>query len=552
MLKEIYCDRFKTGGKDGQTREPITFKKGLNIIEGADNGTNSIGKSTFLMIIDFCFGGNDYVKKLLDVKNNVGPHTIWFTFEFDKLYHFARKTDESDFVYVCEEGHKVTDRKIPLDDFTQFLKEKYEINVMDISFRQIVSRFMRIYNRENLNELLPLRAFENETEKNSLMEMVKLYNLYQALKELSRISEEASEKDDTFGKAQEYRFIPKITDTEYKANEKRIEELKAEAEALADRSERGLLDLPAEKAEEITRLKDQITALKRNRSRYYNQLNAFKKDAEFEVSGLKSDFSDLTTYFDNVDLASLQEIEEFHRKISAILKKEVKASINEIWQNINFLNDAIKDLEDQLAEVQQSTNISKVVLKSYATIEKEIETLTKINENHKKKKELHKTAKEKEDELNELIAAQLAKVIAAMNLKMAEINKEFYLNETNAPVLSTPSTKKYLFETPNDSGTGCRYKGMITLDMAVLSTTPLPALAHDSVMFTNMSYQRVERTFKLYSTVEKQIFVAVDRTTNLNDETKKIINGCRRLLLAPNGNELFGWYWGKPKENQNG
>jgi hypothetical protein len=64
-----------------------------------------------------------------------------------------------------------------------------------------------------------------------------------------------------------------------------------------------------------------------------------------------------------------------------------------------------------------------------------------------------------------------------------------------------------------------------------------------------MSYPRVERTFKLYSEiVNKQIFVAVDKTTNLNDEAKRIIESHRRLYLSPGGNELFGWYWGKPKE----
>jgi hypothetical protein len=91
---------------------------------------------------------------------------------------------------------------------------------------------------------------------------------------------------------------------------------------------------------------------------------------------------------------------------------------------------------------------------------------------------------------------------------------------------------------------------MITLDMAVLMTSSLPILTHDSVMYGQMSYLRVERTFKMYSESTKQIFVAVDKTTNLNQETKEIINTHRKLLLSPGGNELFGWYWGAPKETK--
>lgn len=549
MLTEIYCDKFKTGGKNGQTRPAIRFESGLNVVEGDDHGSNSIGKSTFLMIIDFCFGGNDYVNVLKDVERNVGTHTIFFTFTFDKPYYFARKTSEKDFVYICNEGYTFTEKKIPLDDFCEILKAKYEIPILDLTFRSMISRFMRIYNRQNLNEILPLRAHENETEKQSLIEMTKMFNLFEPLKELTRISTEASEMDTTFSKAQEYKFIPKINASEYKANIKKIEELRLQAENLADRSERGLLDLPAEKAEQIARLKDQVSALKRNRSRYYNQLNAYKKDAEYEVVGLKNDFSDLTEYFNNVNLDNLVQIEEFHRKITAILKKEIKNSIQEIWSNINLLNDAIKSLEDELADIQQTTNVSRVVLKSYYTIEREVEILQKANEHYLRKDELHKDAQDKEKALFDRTAIQLADLTSKINSKMSEINSNFYLNETNSPIIATPSTKKYLFETPDDQGTGCRYKGMITLDTSILLLSSLPVITHDSVMFVQMSYARVERTFNLYSQIaNKQIFVAVDRTTNLNEEAKRIIDTHRKLLLSPKGNELFGWYWGQPKE----
>ena len=549
MLTEIYCDKFKTGGKDGQIRTAISFDAGLNVVEGTDNGSNSIGKSTFLMIIDFCFGGNDYVNVLKDVEKNVGPHTICFTFIFDKPYYFARKTDEKDFVYVCNQGYVFTDKKLYINDFCEFLKEKYNIPVLDLTFRSIISRFMRIYNRQNLNELLPLRAHDNETEKQSLLEMTKMFNLYEPLKEFTRISKEATEMDSTFSKAQEYKFIPKINATEFKDNEKRIDALKLEAETLADRSERGLLDLPAEKAEQIARLKEQITSLKRNRSRFYNQLNAYKQDNEYEVVGLKSDFSELSEYFNNVKVENLTQIEDFHKKITYILRKEIKSSIKEIWNDINLINEAIKILENELADVQQTTNVSRLVLKSYYTIESEIENLQKANEYYIKKGELHKDAQEKEKVLAEKTAIQIAILIAKINAKMAEINTEYYMNETNSPILAIPSPKKYLFETPDDQGTGCRYKGMITLDMAVLQLSSLPVIAHDSLMFVQMSYPRVERTFKLYNQItKKQIFVAVDRTTNLNIEAREIINSHTKLYLSPGGNELFGWYWGKPKE----
>ena len=77
MLVEIQCDKFITHNKQ---RKPIHFHPGLNAVIGDDNGSNSIGKSTFLMILDFVFGGTDYVTKCTDVQENVKEHTINFTF----------------------------------------------------------------------------------------------------------------------------------------------------------------------------------------------------------------------------------------------------------------------------------------------------------------------------------------------------------------------------------------------------------------------------------------------------------------------------------------
>ena len=60
MLLEIYCDKFL---ENGNIRPAIEFHNGLNVVLGDELGANSIGKSTFLLVVDFIFGGDDYVKK---------------------------------------------------------------------------------------------------------------------------------------------------------------------------------------------------------------------------------------------------------------------------------------------------------------------------------------------------------------------------------------------------------------------------------------------------------------------------------------------------------
>ena len=51
MLVEVQCDKFIEKGKK---REAIQFHPGLNVVLGDDNGSNSIGKSTFFNDLRFC------------------------------------------------------------------------------------------------------------------------------------------------------------------------------------------------------------------------------------------------------------------------------------------------------------------------------------------------------------------------------------------------------------------------------------------------------------------------------------------------------------------
>lgn len=96
MLIEMKSPAFKEHGKE---RPPISFKEGLNVVLGKEDGAVSIGKSSTLLAIDFVFGGSTYIKSD-DVKKE-GHHTIFFTFKFDGVeYQFARNTGDANNIYI--------------------------------------------------------------------------------------------------------------------------------------------------------------------------------------------------------------------------------------------------------------------------------------------------------------------------------------------------------------------------------------------------------------------------------------------------------------------
>lgn len=107
MLKEIYSSVIK--------QKTIKFHKGLNVVLGDNNASNSIGKSTMLLIIDYVFGGDTYIKS--DVIDHIGQHEICFCLEFKgELFHFKRKTEQSQTIFITDESYN-DKQEITLEEY---------------------------------------------------------------------------------------------------------------------------------------------------------------------------------------------------------------------------------------------------------------------------------------------------------------------------------------------------------------------------------------------------------------------------------------------------
>ena len=102
----------------------------------------------------------------------------------------------------------------------------------------------------------------------------------------------------------------------------------------------------------------------------------------------------------------------------------------------------------------------------------------------------------------------------------------------------------YLFFTPDDTGTGIAYKGLVVFDLAVLSLTKLPILVHDSVVLKQISDNAIEKIIELYSSSEKQIIIALDKQDSYSKKTARLLSESTVLNLGNNGKELFGRSWG--------
>lgn len=537
VLSEIICDKFK--------QKKVNLHNGLNVILGDNDGSNSIGKSTFLMIIDYIFGGNDYVMKSTDIQKNVGNHVVKFSFLFNEkdYYYFSRNTEDTVYVNVCDKDYNV-EKQISLDEYTKQLSELYNIFVQSISFRDIVGRYIRVYGKDNLDEKQPLHIVKNEKAGQPINALLKLFDLYSSIKQLEELANKKSDEFKAFSGAQKYKFISDIGKRQRDKNDKLLQDLQNKKEEITERLNKNLLDFTSEKADIVLTLKRELADYNKKIRAQKSKLILLQENLEGKRIIEKEDMDNIQKFFPEVNLKLLVEVQHFHKEIGIVLKEEIKDEIKNIQGIINIIIPKKEIVEEKLKEISETSNLSQVVLIEFAEIQKQIEKIESEIEFYDKKITLDKEKKDAEQRKKNMKDQQIAQLQNSLNIKMCELNTTIYQGGKVPPTIFFDNNK-YIFETVDDSGTGTNYRGMILYDLSVLELTCLPVLVHDSVVLKQIEDFAIEKILGIYEESKKQIFIALDKVPSYSKESQKILHDKKVLELSSNGNELFGKSWSK-------
>ncbi|MBQ9790693.1 MAG: DUF2326 domain-containing protein [Clostridia bacterium] len=535
MLREIFCEEFH--------QKKIKFDNGLNVILGTKTADNSIGKSTFMLVIDFVFGGNTYAHSE-DILKNVAPHEICFKFEFEgKDYYFSRKNTEPKMVWRCNEEYNHIE-SITNDDFCEWLSKKYNIDLPNLSFRDAVGRYIRAYGKKNIDENRPLNAASVENGNKACISLLKLFGRYSIISQLEEKTNAAKEALSIFEKAQKHQYVSKIGKKEYDANTLRIKNLQDEIMSISSGLEKGLLEADAVASEEAIRIKKELSRTKRICSGIKRKLDTLNDNIEYKFSQTSTTYDELKKFFPIVNIKHIEEIESFHKNISKIFKEELKEEKKLLLEQLKEYEAIAADLEDQLQKLIKNPNLSKIVLQKYADILKLINKMKAENDSFEKLVKLKNEKKEVEELLLNAKNEQFGIIEKMLNTEMDRINSELYTEKFNAPTVHF-SGSNYTFFTPNDTGTGIAFKGLVVFDLAIMHLSKLPILVHDSVVLKQISDNAVERIIDQYIACGKQVVIALDKQESYSEKTEKMLLKYANLQLEPNGKELFGKSWGK-------
>ena len=556
MLVEVWCDKFISNGK---VRKPIRFHAGLNAVLGDDNGSNSIGKSTFLMILDFVFGGTDYVKKCVDVQENVKEHTICFAFDFDgQKYYFSRNTVDYNKVVQCDSEYQALPDGEPLSlqKYGEFLCGKYGLSAEGITWRGAIARFIRVYKRDTLDEERPLRSSKDEAAADAIKGYMRLFDRYSSVEAQINQAKKAEDEKEAFRKSiQQYHHVRAAKNEKEKvANETRIAELERQEQELAVNNNKGLLDLDSMTARRLSDLTESLINYRRQRAQIQTQLNAVRRDMTGQKRSFKKTFADLERFFPNENFYTLEEIERFHQKLSKILEEEYAETEKNLATTFALLNNEIVRIQEQITEIKNVPNVSQAILKEFARITTELNNLKQANENYDELERLKKIATDYAETRDAVIADELLAIESTVNQQMREISLTILSDATHLPpVLRLEKLNKYTFYTPNDGGTGAQYRGLITFDLANMGVAPVPFVVHDSVLLKNIErpvFSSIIRVYYDQKQKGKQVFMAYDTLDAYDKETRELVEENAVLQLSPGGNELFGWAWNKEEQHE--
>ena len=153
------------------------------------------------------------------------------------------------------------------------------------------------------------------------------------------------------------------------------------------------------------------------------------------------------------------------------------------------------------------------------------------------------TGKAKSD-LAEIKSRILSEIQNQINIKMNDLNCIIYENSRKAPAIEL-SENKYQFYTYGDTGTGTAYANLITFDLALLMLTCLPTITHDTPVFKNIEDRAMAKIIQLYTTFDKQIFIAIDKIHSYDESVVTALEKNEVLKLSAD-KTLFIKNWKQP------
>jgi len=541
MLKEIKCIHF--------TQPTISFHHGLNVILGDDDAKNSIGKSTVLMIIDFVFGGSSMVADASGAIRELGHHHYDFAFEFDRVYHFSRATDDHRSVYVCDSQY-VRQSVLPLSEFCAFLKNHYGMESMSSSFRDLIGPFARIWKKGGLETDQPFVGIVNEAHAKAIARLIDLFG---------RTGEIAVERDILKGLTERLKLvnssmnedlIPRITKGQRAENLKKISEYSMQMEQLQSGLGGAIATYESLFDEALQKMQHRKAGLMRERAEVNNTIRRLERELAGLTPRLTANISLVADFFPNVDVGRLAQVEAFHHKIGKIVKQELKAELAQAQATEHTLTQQVASIESEISAALAGKGMPDDIFSRLFDLKEATDRAINENRHYDRAVDLKDSIRLGNNRLSSVYDGIFTNIEHQINERLRAFNRVVYGPTRASSSLRITAPDSYRFTSHADTGTGKSYAGLVAFDLAMLSLTPLPMFIHDSIIYKNIEVPATQRILRIFFRVKaKQIFISFDEAKKFGTTVEASLNASAVLKLTRH-RLLYTKDWRDQDQNQ--
>lgn len=534
MLKLIKCDKFR--------HESISFSSGLNVVLGDEKASNSIGKSTLLMILDFVFGGETYLDYNSDTVAELGHHTYQFQFEFEKKYYFERATVSPNIVELCDANFNRVDT-LSLKQFKSFLSEKYQLSSLLASFRSIVGLYSRVWGKGNIDTSKPMHLVSQQSAKFAINNLLKVYGKYGELEDLEESLDKVVKDNTGLKSAWKSKLIPQVLKSKYQDNKKVIETVQIELSEIKDQLAKYTSNLNEIVSKELLELKADKDVLLADELNLNAQLNQLRSNLTSSKHFKSKNLQELASFFPTANINKLAEIESFHKEISSILAAEIREAEKSLEQQVTDIKIELRRVDTMVRELTQDVKAPDAVVDRVCKLSNRLKEALLENEYYDLSSSLKDKIKQLKADVKIVRETVCDFVQSIINKSAFELVSEIYGEKSQSPRLMIVGNN-YRYDVDEDTGTGKAYSNLVIFDLSVLRTSKLPFLIHDSLLFKNIENNAVASMIPLYISQQKQSFISIDEVSKYGAEAASSLKE-NAVIQLDEVNTLFNKVWKK-------
>lgn len=544
MLVRLWSDKFIDAG---EPRPVIEFHYGLNTVRGGTQAENSIGKSTLLSIVDYAFGGTDFLSST--AIHAVGHHTIFFTFRFNNVdATYSRSTDEPGYVqtYQDVEGRRPGEL-ISIEEFRNDLKANYGLRGIDATFDEIVGRFFRIQEHAAGLTSQPMRANLDEPAGAGVAILEKLFGLYDQIVALEKPYRDATQQIKALNTVRKYELIQTMAiknATQYREARKKLARAERHLAQLNGEADQQLLDLQSQRDGEVEGLFQRRHSLRTKAGIVRSRIARI--EAQFGSRSLiqQTQLDQLQRFFPGTNVERIRDVEAFHEELTSILDTELDTQRQRYIDELEALTTALGHIESELRRKNVPVELSDDKYKEIGEVAQRVELLRQQVQAWEASVEVREQKEEAKKRLDTERPPLLKQLTDVINRQLAAFDASFYETPRIPPSLRFDENKKYEYGSPVDDGTGTSDKNLILFDLAVLKLTNLPAVIHDSPLIKNIADETVEKILDLYQQfTKKQVFIAFDKEQAYTPRTQTHVEQTTVIQLGEDKHALYGFAW---------